>query len=129
MASSSDDRQWLLQKISDTVGQQLAAWSTAFYGQQRASTALVADKVGQIIDAFTSKCSPDFSDDTTFVQMPAQYAALIDQLRAENPRVYALLGARAQALMAADPTHAKQLLVGAIEDVIAASAAQNNVRQ
>ncbi len=118
-----DSFQSLLQQVNDTVTGRLSAWSSAFYGQQRASTAAVAEKIDLVIGAFTSKCSPDFSTDITFVQMPMQYAMLIDKLRATNPRIYALLGARAADLMVAEPLKAKQLVLETIDEVIAAASA------
>jgi hypothetical protein len=112
----------LLQQVNATVAARLAEWSTAFYRDQRDSTAAVAEKVDYVVDAFVTACSPDFSDDVASLRLTTQQAAVLDRTRREQPAAFDVLRRRADELMTVDPLKAKALVKAAVEEVLAAVA-------
>lgn len=110
----------MIEQVATMVQAKMTEWSDAFFKDQRVAIAEVSDKVEQVVDAFVTTCSPDFSDDVSGgVQIPTHYAQLLDQLRSTQPAVYALLLDQATQLNVGDPLQAKAFVKGALEAVIA----------
>lgn len=117
LAALTDQVGSIVQTVRQTVTDQLQLWSTAFFVDARAAAAAIASKIDYVSDAMLGGCNDDGNDDIGNVQLPVSRAALIDQVRASKPAVYAALVLAADEVHKASPTTARQTLSDGLDAV------------
>lgn len=123
---ASMTKEMILSLIDSDVTKKLTKWTASFFDDQRKSTAALANRIDVIVDAFTTSCSPDYTDDVEFLEMPTHQAQMLDKLRKDKPDIFSLMSSKATDIVKADPLQRKEKLKAAIQDLLKAAGDTKN---